>query len=101
MKESIEAGKIIEMESKPTLSDGSAGGIEPGAITFDICKVKITLEIFLFNFSQELVDEWVTVTEEEIEDAIYIAYKFDSAKIQIVILLEMRNKRSKEQQELL
>ena len=46
MKKSIEAGKIIEMESKPTLSDGSAGGIEPGAITFDICKVEITLEIF-------------------------------------------------------
>ena len=26
------------------------------------------------------MDEWVTVTEEEIEDAIYIAHKFDFAK---------------------
>ncbi|CBY07108.1 unnamed protein product [Oikopleura dioica] len=68
MKESIQAGKIIEMDSKPTLSDGSAGGIEPGAITFDICK--------------ELVDEWVTVTEEEIEDAIYIAHKNDEQTIE-------------------
>ena len=24
--------------SKPTLSDGTAGGIEPGAITFELCK---------------------------------------------------------------
>lgn len=56
MYESIKAGKIIEMESKPTISDGSAGGIEQGAITFDICK--------------NLVDDFVLVTEEEIKEAI-------------------------------
>ena len=28
MKLSVEAGKIVEFDSKPTLSDGSAGGIE-------------------------------------------------------------------------
>ena len=56
MYESIKAGKIIEMESKPTVSDGSAGGIEQGAITFDIC--------------ENLVDDFVLVTEEEIKEAI-------------------------------
>ena len=86
MKESVQAGRIIEMESTETLSDGSAGGIEPGAITFDICQVRSLLgraslkhEIAVSFLStwifKELVDEWVTVSEREIEDAIYLAHK--------------------------
>ncbi|MGD2245892.1 MAG: threonine/serine dehydratase [Candidatus Aminicenantes bacterium] len=55
MYESIKAGKILEMESQPTLSDGSAGGIEQGAITFDICK--------------KYVDDFILVSEEEIKEA--------------------------------
>ena len=43
------------MESKPTISEGSAGGIEQGAITFDIC--------------QRSVDDFICVTEEEIMSA--------------------------------
>ncbi len=56
MYESIKAGKILDLESQPTISDGSAGGIEPGSITFDICN--------------KFVDDFVLVTEEEIKDAI-------------------------------
>jgi len=56
MYESVKAGKIVEMESKPTLSDASAGGIEKGTITFDICK--------------EYVDDFILVTEEEIKEGI-------------------------------
>lgn len=55
MGASVQAGKIVEVEAKPTLSDGSAGGLEPGAITFDLC--------------QSLVDDWITVSEEEIRAA--------------------------------
>jgi threonine dehydratase len=55
MAESVKAGRIIEMESQPTLSDGSAGGIEPGAITFEFC--------------QKLVDDYVLVNEAEIKAA--------------------------------
>jgi threonine dehydratase len=55
MYESIKAGKVLEMESQPTLSDGSAGGIEQGAITFDICK--------------KFVDDFILVSEEEIKEA--------------------------------
>ena len=58
MYESIKAGKILEMESKPTLSDGSAGGIEQGAITFDICK--------------KYVDDFILVSEEEIKEAMQL-----------------------------
>ena len=57
MYESIKAGKIlIDMRSKPTLSDGSAGGIEPDAITFELC--------------QCYVDHYILVNEEEIAHAI-------------------------------
>lgn len=61
MIRSIEAGRILEMASLPTLSDGTAGGIEPGAVTFELCR--------------ELVDEFVTVTEEEIAAALRLFIK--------------------------
>lgn len=56
MMESIRAGKILDLPSLPTLSDGSAGGVEPGSITFEWCR--------------ELIDEFVTVTEEEIAETL-------------------------------
>ena len=55
MVESINAGRILEMESLPTLSDGTAGGVEPGAITFDLCR--------------RYVDDYIMVTEDEIKIA--------------------------------
>jgi threonine dehydratase len=56
MAASIKAERIIEMEMKPTLSDATAGGIEPGAITFELCR--------------QWVDDYVLVSEEEIKAAI-------------------------------
>jgi len=56
MHASIEAGRILDLESKPTISDGSAGGIEQDTITFPMC--------------QELVDDFILVTEEEIISAL-------------------------------
>jgi len=53
MIRSVVAGKILELPSLPTISDGTAGGIEPGALTFDLCR--------------ELIDNYETVTEEEIK----------------------------------
>ncbi len=56
MVESLKAGRILELESKPTLSDGTAGGVEAGAITFELCR--------------DLIDECVLVSEEEIARAL-------------------------------
>lgn len=53
---SIQAGHIIDMETTPTLSDATAGGIEPDAITFAIC--------------QKYVDRYTLVSEQEIKNAI-------------------------------
>ena len=55
MAHSIEAGKILELDSGPTLSDGTAGGIEAGAITFPL--------------NQQVVDEFVLVDEAQIASA--------------------------------
>ena len=52
MIQSVKAGKILELESLPTLSEGTAGGVEAGAITLELCS--------------NLVDDYITVTEEEI-----------------------------------
>jgi threonine dehydratase len=52
---SVKAGEFIEFPSKETLSDGTAGGFEPGAITFDLCR--------------KLIDDFVLVSEEEIAAA--------------------------------
>jgi threonine dehydratase len=55
MAHSVRTGRIVSIDGRSTVSDGTAGGIEPGAITFDLCR--------------ELVDEWVLVAEDEIRSA--------------------------------
>ena len=52
MAESIRAGRILELESRPTLSDGTAGGIEEESVTFDLCR--------------SVVDYWAIIPEDEI-----------------------------------
>jgi threonine dehydratase len=47
---------ILDLPSLPTISDGTAGGIEPGAVAFDLCR--------------EWVDDYVTVTEDEINEGL-------------------------------
>ena len=59
MYESLAAGRILDIPSEPTLADGTAGGIDPDAITFPVC--------------QRDVDEMVLVDEEEIAQAMRLA----------------------------
>jgi len=75
MAESVKAGRIIEMVSKPTLADGSAGGIEPGAITFAICR--------------EYVDEYVLVSETQLEDALRLSLEKNHMLIEGAAALSM------------
>jgi threonine dehydratase len=55
MLDSLLAGRIVETPEYETLSDGSAGAVEPGSVTFPVC--------------QEVIDETVTVSEDEIARA--------------------------------
>ncbi|MCB0275948.1 MAG: pyridoxal-phosphate dependent enzyme [Calditrichaeota bacterium] len=52
MDASVAAGKILNMASLPTLSDGTAGGVEEDSLTFDLCRTG--------------VDEWLQVEETQI-----------------------------------
>ncbi len=55
MHESVAAGRVLELDSQPTLSDGTAGGVEQGAITLELCR--------------RLVDRYLLVSEDDIRDA--------------------------------
>ena len=55
MIHSLNKGKILDLASKPTLSDGTAGGVEKDSITFPLCK--------------DNIDETVLVSETEIKNA--------------------------------
>ena len=54
MIQSVKAGKILDLPSLPTLSDGTAGGVDPDSITLDYCR--------------EFVDDYITVTEDQIKE---------------------------------
>jgi len=55
MLASIRAGRVVEVDEEPTLSDGTAGNLEPGSLTVPLCAA--------------LIDEHVTVSEAEIARA--------------------------------
>ena len=83
MINSIKEGKITNTESKDTLSDGSAGGVEEGSITFNMCK--------------DLIDDYCLVSEEEIALQIKNALNIDkmliegSAAVAIASAIKMKS----------
>ena len=68
MTASVAAGEIVEKESLPTLSDGTAGGVEADAITFPLC--------------QSLVDRFLTVSELNIAEAMRQAWHYDRLRVE-------------------
>jgi threonine dehydratase len=55
MWECMRAGAVIDVPERPTLSESTAGGLEPGSVTLDVCR--------------RVIDRGVFVTEEEIAEA--------------------------------
>ena len=68
MAHSIEAGQILDLPSEPTLSDGTAGGIEACAITFPL--------------NQAVVDEFIVVNEEQIAAAMRLYMEVEGHNIE-------------------
>jgi len=56
LAECVRQGRIVDVPCGETLSDSTAGGVEPGAITFPLC--------------QQLVDRYLDVDEAAIEQAL-------------------------------
>src|SRR5262249_567627 len=50
--ESIKAGRILDVPERPTLSESTAGGLEPGSVTLEVCS--------------KVIDRSVLVSEAEI-----------------------------------
>lgn len=63
MQRCLAAGEIIEVAESETLSDGTAGGVEPGSLTFPIC--------------QRVIDRTVLVSEAEIGAAMQAAARLE------------------------
>jgi threonine dehydratase len=55
MYECIRAGRIVDVQEQPTLSESTAGGLEPESVTLDVCR--------------RVIDRSVLVTEQEILDS--------------------------------
>ncbi len=68
MAHSVEAGEILDLPSEATLSDGTAGGIETGAITLPL--------------NQAVVDEFVLVDELQIAAAMRLYVDRESQTIE-------------------
>lgn len=83
MINSIKEGKIVNTESKDTLSDGSAGGVEEGSITFEMCK--------------NLIDDYCLVSEDDIALQIKNSLNVDkmliegSAAVAIAAAIKMKS----------
>jgi len=60
MAASLGAGRLVDIEEKPTIADAVAGGIEPGSITFPLCR--------------DFVDAIVLVPEERIAQAMAVVH---------------------------
>jgi len=68
MYECIKAGRIIDVPCKPTLSDGTAGAVEKGSITFELCT--------------DLVDDYILVEEEEIAEAMRLMIRWQNMLVE-------------------
>jgi threonine dehydratase len=59
--ESMRAGRIVPCEEQPTLSESTAGGLEEGSVTLNVCRA--------------VVDSCVLVSEAEILSAMRLLYR--------------------------
>jgi threonine dehydratase len=68
MVESVRAGRLLELPSAPSISDATVGLLEPGSITFPLCR--------------ELVSEWAVVEEAELRSAVRFVLEKQSLLIE-------------------
>ena len=56
LRDSLEAGRVLDLPSDPTLSDATAGGLEEDSVTFEL--------------AGRVIDRFVVVDEDEIADSL-------------------------------
>jgi threonine dehydratase len=75
MSECVKAGEVLEIPWEPSLSDATVGQMEPGSITFPICR--------------DLVEDWVLPTEEEIGAALRLVMSEHSVMVEGAAVLSV------------
>ncbi len=86
MCESLRAGRVLDLESLPTLSDGTAGGMEADSLTFELC--------------QENIDRFVLVSERQIAESMRLVIEHHhmliegAAAVPVAAFLEERERQS-------
>ncbi|MEZ4946596.1 MAG: threonine/serine dehydratase [Cyclobacteriaceae bacterium] len=84
MYECIKAGKVIDVPEQPTLSDGTAGGIDHDTITFELCR--------------DLIDDYILISEDEILAAMRVVLKHHhqviegSAGVAVAAVIKLKEK---------
>lgn len=68
MSRCIDAGKIIDVPERPTISESTAGGVESGSVTFEPC--------------QSFIDKRILVSEEEIKAAMKLVVEKENTLIE-------------------
>ncbi len=61
MYECMRAGRIVDVPEAPTLSESTAGGLEPESVTLEVCR--------------RVIDRAVLVSEEEILEAMRLVLR--------------------------
>jgi threonine dehydratase len=61
MYECMRAGRVLDVAERPTLSESTAGGLEPGSVTLEVCR--------------RVIDRAVFVSEDEIRDAMRLVLR--------------------------
>jgi threonine dehydratase len=83
MAASVRSGRVVDVDATATLSDGTAGGLEPGTITLPLCAA--------------LVDEWCLMSEAEIAEAMrWSAARYDVVEGAAALALAAAARRSRD-----
>ena len=68
MRTAVQSGHVVRVMQQDTIADGIAGNIDPETITFPLV--------------QEVVDEWVTIEERDIRQAVFDFLEYEGMLIE-------------------
>ncbi len=92
--ESLRHGRIVEVPERPTLSESTAGGVEPGAVTFDLCQQVIdrtilVSEVEILHAMRQLRDDegWIVEGAAGVAFAGFLKYAEEFADRTVVIII--------------
>lgn len=94
MLECMLAGRVVDVAEKPTISESTAGGLEPGSVTLDLCRQVIDRSILVpeegILAAMRLVlekEHWVIEGAAALAVAAYLqeAKKYAGRKVAIVL----------------